>query len=547
MSSRFIRGFVVAAIPAVLFVNVAYAKKPVELNAHQREARVVLADQGITISQASAAPRLLTDLEYPVNPGTPEEMARQYLKENAELLKMAPDNADLVYDGVVETPVGVHVHFHQKVGETNVEGTDTNISIDTAKNTVYFVMSGYKPQAAPSVTHALRPTKSLVSTASRYLGVADGGAQQKAEQIIFVDADGKSHLATKVNVVSPKEHLWNWDVLVDSSTGKVLRAKDNVLYGKALVFDPNPVIKSGNIYGQGGIVDNNNADSDVLTSLLTEVDLGDIKAEGGVYKLTGQYADSQEIEQPTNPNCDQPSADFKLTRGAPCFDFVNAYYFITKQLKYINETLGYKVMPIKYKGGQKFDAHGVDGDDNSHFDPATGILAFGEGGVDDAQDHDVVLHELGHAIHDYITNGNLSQNQGLSEGVGDYFASSYSRQFMKPAHPAFNWTFSWDGHNDFWPGRVVNNGAHYPDGLQGEVHADGEIWASVMGDVYLAIGKDAADRDMLQALAMTNGTANQNDAANAVLKADAKLFPTAGHADAIKKIFKARGYTIKLD
>src|SRR6185503_20303198 len=139
MSSRFIRVFLLTAVPAVLSVNVAYAKKPLELNAHDREGRVVLADQGITISQVSAAPRLLTDLEYPVAPGTPEQMARQYLKENSALLKMASDTADLVFDGVVETPVGVHVHFHQKVGETDVEGTDTNVSIDTAKNTVYFV------------------------------------------------------------------------------------------------------------------------------------------------------------------------------------------------------------------------------------------------------------------------------------------------------------------------------------------------------------------------------------------------------------------------
>ena len=131
---------------------------------------------------------------------------------------------------------------------------------------------------------------------------------------------------------------------------------------------------------------------------------------------------------------------------------------------------------------------------------------------------------VGHAIHDYITNGNLSQNDGLSEGVGDYFASSYSRQFMKPDHPAYNWTFSWDGHND-WPGRVVNNGGHYPEALQGEVHSDGEIWASAMGDVYNAIGKDAADRDILQGLAMTNGSANQNDAANAVLKARREALP----------------------
>src|SRR4051812_23208954 len=103
MSSRFIRAFLVAAVPAILFINVANAKKPLELNAHEREGRVVLADQGITISQVSAAPRLLSDLEYGVTRGTPEQRPRQFLKENAELLKMAPDTADLVFDGAVET------------------------------------------------------------------------------------------------------------------------------------------------------------------------------------------------------------------------------------------------------------------------------------------------------------------------------------------------------------------------------------------------------------------------------------------------------------
>ena len=32
---------------------------------------------------------------------------------------------------------------------------------------------------------------------------------------------------------------------------------------------------------------------------------------------------------------------------------------------------------------------------------------FGQGGVDDAEDMDVILHELGHGLHDWITNGNL--------------------------------------------------------------------------------------------------------------------------------------------
>ena len=50
------------------------------------------------------------------------------------------------------------------------------------------------------------------------------------------------------------------------------------------------------------------------------------------------------------------------------------------------------------------------------------MINFGEGGVDDAEDADVILHELGHGIHDWITNGSLSQVDGLSEGMADYWA-----------------------------------------------------------------------------------------------------------------------------
>jgi len=89
----------------------------------------------------------------------------------------------------------------------------------------------------------------------------------------------------------------------------------------------------------------------------------------------------------------------------------------------------------------------LDGDDNSYY--SNGRLVFGEGGVDDAEDADVVLHELGHGLHDWLTNGSLSQVQGLSEGCGDYWAQSYSRSLGQwpLSAPAYNWMFSWDGHN----------------------------------------------------------------------------------------------------
>ena len=39
-------------------------------------------------------------------------------------------------------------------------------------------------------------------------------------------------------------------------------------------------------------------------------------------------------------------------------------------------------------------------DDNSFYSPATRKIKYGSGGVDDAEDADVILHEYGHAIQD---------------------------------------------------------------------------------------------------------------------------------------------------
>src|SRR5215218_11208955 len=50
-------------------------------------------------------------------------------------------------------------------------------------------------------------------------------------------------------------------------------------------------------------------------------------------------------------------------------------------------------------------------------------LRFGKGGVDDAEDGEVILHEYGHAIH-FAQNFSFASEQAgaISEGFGDYWA-----------------------------------------------------------------------------------------------------------------------------
>ena len=62
-----------------------------------------------------------------------------------------------------------------------------------------------------------------------------------------------------------------------------------------------------------------------------------------------------------------------------------------------------------------------------------------------------MIHELGQGIHDWVTNGGLSQQEGISEGTGDYLATAYSRDFKQwsTTDAQYNWVYNWDGHNEF--------------------------------------------------------------------------------------------------
>ena len=222
------------------------------------------------------------------------------------------------------------------------------------------------------------------------------------------------------------------------------------------------------------------------------------------------------------------------------------YYQLDQSLRYINQTLGISLMPFQYAGGMIFDPSGLSGADNSHYIGGTGRIAFGEGGVDDAEDADVILHELGHGLHDWATGGNLSQVNGLSEGCGDYWAQSYSRSVAvwTPVQPAYQFVFSWDGHNPFWGGRTTNYGALYPGGLVGQIHTDGQIWATCLMKIYDAIGRNKTDRAFLQGLMLTNGTTNQQDAAIAFRQAGINMGYTVGELTQITNFFTGCGYVM---
>ena len=538
-----------------------FAQKPFnsrvrEIHLNENEKTRVAAN--MQIGAESNIPRSLSGLNYSVRPAEPETMARQFLRDHAELLHLRADLSDLAHTSTRETKGGFHVRFRQELAGIPVYKAEIVVTI-THNHLVTFVMNGYRENLRLAQTAQSMAAPQALALAKNYLATQGKIDFEKTELIVH-DYQGRTRLAVKATVVPAEDPIGDWEVLVDAQSGEIFKVVNNAFHasgdrkergnviaatGTGTTFDPDPITRSGVTYGTGGITDNNDADSADLTAQTTSVTLQDITFNGSQYQLTGPFAAVQDFESPFKGTFSQASSTFNFTRSADAFEAVLVYYHIDKSMRYINQTLGVPLMPFQYSGGVQVDPSGLSGQDNSHYVGSTGRVAFGEGGVDDSEDLEVVLHELGHGLHDWLTVGGISQVDGLSEGCGDYWAASYTRSlgYWLPSDPEYNWVMRWDGHNTFWAGRIVNYSALYPSGLTGQIHTDGQMWASTLMQIWNDIGKTATDENFLEALSMLNSSSSQNDAANAFYQADLALHGGANQA-AILSRFTARGYTI---
>ncbi|MEP7041778.1 MAG: hypothetical protein ABI843_01875 [Dokdonella sp.] len=475
----------------------------------------------------------------------PEAMAREFLAaRHAQLGLSAPESAALVRTTQRQGRHFSVVRFEQHQQGLPVYGSDIAISVTPNGRVVYVANSAVGGVATVDAS-ADKTAIDATAIAKQYLGVA-GFSLQSAQRMVYVGTDA-SHLVWRVTAVAQQGLRGEWELLVDAHSGEVLRAQDIAAYesGTGTIHTPDPLSYERVAYGTAGYVDGNNADTPQLTAALVPVTLDDITFTGGNYSLSGPYAVCEDWDTPHDAGCPvQPGTDFSVTRGDLTFDAVMGYWHISAYLKYVNETLGVPAMPIHHSGGVHYDPHGFQGDDNSQFVSSSEKLTFGEGGVDDAQDSDVLIHELGHAIHYFVTGGHLSQVEGLSEGVGDYNGAAWSRDFPNqwtPADTAYYWIYSWDGHNPFWPGRVLNYELNhtYAQIHNQEIHTAGQYWSSCNLLARDVVGGAIFDKAYFEGLSMTGGSTNQKDAAQAVITAAATLGYSQAQIDAIGEAYNS--------
>jgi zinc metalloprotease ZmpB len=283
--------------------------------------------------------------------------------------------------------------------------------------------------------------------------------------------------------------------LVAASAAYATKPGSGSSTGTARVFAPNPVQD----LGIQTLTDQKDAAGAVPAAAYHSVTLTDLDGSG---YLSGKWA---VVRSQTGAPAYSPTNAFVYDRQQDQFEQVMAYYWITEAQRYI-QSLGFgrSLRPVNMRPqAVRINQWGAD---NSFATDKQDEIRFGKGGVDDAEDAEVILHEYGHAIH--FSQGfqfSTEQAGAISEGFGDYWAVTVTevvgkRLGVPSPDPAC--VADWDStsYTSSVPHclRRLDEDKTFPADLVGEVHADGEIWSQALWTIRNAIGNVKADTAILQ-------------------------------------------------
>jgi subtilisin-like proprotein convertase family protein len=283
----------------------------------------------------------------------------------------------------------------------------------------------------------------------------------------------------------------------------------------ARVFDPNPVVT----LNDPSLQDRNDAASAVPDAAYKTVQLEDV-AESG--PLRGPYVTLVDVQAPNIP----PPSTTIFNREDDGFEDVNAYFHIDKTQRYL-QSIGYRGRRAIAQYAIETDAHAQSGFDSSlflpdAFHPGRGSLYFGTGGTDDAEDADLVVHEYGHALLEWIAPGTFtgtftSQARAFSEAFGDYWAfSNHYAERVQSGRDPFCFA-DWDARcwlddaSQFCTYPVNANCLRRLDSAKtmrdydtieaaGVEHRNGEIFSSALRELFLALGKPVTDTVVIESV-----------------------------------------------
>jgi hypothetical protein len=549
------------------------------------------------VDPANRAPRSWFDpTATPVvrPPFAPREIVRQLLQQSAEVFRWPSAPADLRDAALVERPHGWSARLTQEFKGLPVDVSEVIVNV-TADGRP---LSGYN-QYHYDIPDTLDPARIRIGPVEARAQVARLAAPYRSREIgpptLIVHryhpvakkppkpsrrpAGARARFLQRVRIALARgrrprlgEHVLAWDVrfsteqprgrwrvLIDATTARLIEVRDLVAYarapqGKGSVFDPNPIVSSGDLtLSSKSSVAKLNAQR-VPVKLLR---LDPAPADGRL-RLDGAWVHMEDFAKPNLTEPSSPTGAFVFNATDRDFLDVMVYFHIDRFQQYVQATLD---LPRMGSSSVRADPQGENDADGST-GSGTG-LSFGAGGVADASDAMIVLHEYGHFLQDAARSGSSIGNfpSGVAEGFCDFLAAVYYDD--KHANPAATrgHMFSWDANpvDGFWEGRrydraMMLSGPAF-ENLGG--YERGEVWCSTMFELYRKLGGDssraarrAAARDLAIRLHLVaNGGVPKEETsitqmAHAIGEADADLggwrYPDRLHQKVIDATFIRR-------
>lgn len=436
----------------------------------------------------------------------------QILKQDLEL----SSQVELELLKSIQSLTAIHHHYQVKI--QGIPVFDANIHAVVGNDGSLLKVIQNEVPLTINESFSVFPSSELAEIKDQY------GALSASEEKIWFPMNGQL-------VAAYIGHLENTSILFSDiiyANGEILHSinkikhlhadgpNDTVINGN--VFEPDPLTTAMVDYGSPyldlndssyALLDNETSQRLVLASY-----------SNGIFELKNDFVNVVNISQPNIAPPVSTTDNFLYNRKQDGFEDVNVLYHLTEHKLHM-DALGFTNIPGYII---QVDPHALGGTDNSQFVPSLpGRLEFGEGGVDDAEDADVIIHEYIHAYINAATGSNsgTTERETLDECLGDYYAASYSRTINNHNQ---DHVFTWDGHNEFWQGRLVESTKDYTQiSFNGNIYEHTDLFASPLMEAYGILGRNTMDQIVMEGIFSLGSSTTFKQMAEHIIDADVQL------------------------
>ncbi len=461
---------------------------------------MVVSDNGQQLESA------IGNLSDPLK-GDLAQATKKYILSHAAVFNIPATKNDNLLKLVKQTEAAGGNHFFYQMDIEGVAVHEAVIDIHVGKDRRVQLTNGSFPTIKEIKNQITLGRIEAIAAATRAAGIKSARGSAKAELVVY-PVDGNAVMAYRVRI-SSKNPLGDFDVLIDAETGKEISVLNQLVFagetheGKGGVYLHSPLKGSATVE----ILPH-------LTSTALEGLYANAVNEDGPGSVS---TDSEHIYDPDNTH----------------FDEAMIYYHITKIHDY-HKALGNPHMDHSMKA----TVHVGDKYDNAYYSPWEDAMSFGDGNKfnDLAKEDVVAYHEYSHAALNPIVQLNYSKESGaMNEGQADYFACSFTN------NPKLGeYVVAKMGKDCL---RNLENALHYPEDIQGEVHADGKIWGAALWALRTALTAPVSDKIIQGGFSyLKPGSPKFSQGMTAIIAADKNLFD-GKNKDVILEVFKKRGIT----